>query len=482
MKRNSDLLIRTTFWLSIVAVACVGVFFILNNAYWLVADDAIVIRHTGWGIPFKCADGTIPLIGRFFPFAYLPYNICLLFCDGLVSPKAHYLINAFGFLVFVGSLSVLALRMVNNTNTLYKYFIAICFVAVAVEITYPMFILVRSTMWVDYTLVALFVLLCHCFYKSQKWIYGLCALLCINYFCYCLESNFLFPLTMGGGALIIGRMGKKNISKRDFLFSWLLICSGLLYLVLYCILVLPYVTDAYDSSHGASMGVLGNAFKMICECKMLVLILIVFFVRLIDTVKNKTEYTFFDVLLIMAVSCCCGGFALRFNLNNYYILYVLIGLPAVLYYSQLYLKGKMAIVLWPILFLLFIRPVGSQVKHNQRDRKETWKQVNLLSNKINEAKGVFCYEPIKEEYSYDVEIRTCKYNSICTYLGWLRHDMNYSITRVPSFAPVDNTVWLNALENEVLFPEDKELELYGERFYWAGWVDGYWVTTERKQP
>ena len=474
MRNSSFVLVRMAFWLFVVAVALIGVFFIIHNACWLVADDAIVIRHTGWGKAFSFPFGVYPEAGRFFPFAYCPYNILLLFNDSLISPKAHYIVNAVGFLVYVMSAAVLAVRILKETKTLFRFFVSICFVTVCVELAFPMFILVRSTMWVGYTLMMVFALLTHCFFFDHRWAFGIGALLCINFFCYCGEFIFLFPLSMGACTLLFR---KKQLEKREVVFSWLLIGSGLTYLVLYGILILPHIVNAYDGSHGGSLGIVENALKMIWGCKILILLIVILLVRVVDIVKNKKECMYYDVLLLMAAAGCCGSFILRLNLDNYYILSVLIGMPAVLYFSVYYFKEKLAIVFWVLLVLFYARSVGSEVKHNQRDRKETYRQITLLSAKIDESEGVFCYDPVVEGYSYDVEIRSCKYDIIDAYLGWLRHDPDFSIQRVPVFTPMNNTVWLSAMENRVLFPEDHQLELYGEEFYWAGWIDGYWVKT-----
>lgn len=475
MKGNSDLLVRMTFLLSVATIACVGAFFILNNAYWLVSDDAIVIQHTGWGRPFYPTDFTIPSCGRFFPLAYMSYDICLLFCNGRVSPLAHYMINTIGFLLFVGSLSVLSIRILNGIRAFYKYGLTLCFVAVSVEIAYPMFILVRSTMWIDYTLVALFSLLCHCFFDNYKWVFGVCALLCINCLCYCYETNFLLPLSLGACLLLFGRLGRKELVREEIIFSWLLIGSGVLYLLLYCILVLPYIEEPYDSSHGNPMGIVSNALTMIWKCKILLFAIVCFLVRIVVIILNKKECTLYDALMGMSIVGFWGCFALRFNLDNYYILSVLVGMPAVLYCSVQWLKNWMSGFLWALLALLFVRPVGSEVKHNQRYRKETWSQVNVLSNKIDLASGTFCYEPNIEGHKGEITLRNYKYDILCVYLGWLRQDVDYTIKRTTEFVPSDNTIWLNALENEVLFPHDKQLEVYGKKFYWAGWIDGYWV-------
>ena len=50
--KKNEALIKTFFWTlwSIILMVCV--YYIVKNAHWVIGDDAIVMEHTGSGIPF----------------------------------------------------------------------------------------------------------------------------------------------------------------------------------------------------------------------------------------------------------------------------------------------------------------------------------------------------------------------------------------------------------------------------------------------
>lgn len=473
--KNQSTFIKIAFWTVLTVITMVGAFFIVYNAQWLIGDDYELIRHTGSGVPFLPSGTVKPHIGRFFPTAYLIYDVLLLFNHGggYLSPAAHYLIHAICFVIFVAAVTMMSFQILKCQSVFYRYFISLCFVVFNIELAYPYFLQCASTIWLNYTMVVLIVVFCYYFKYKQKWIYAICALFCVNYYCYELESNFVLPLAMGVLPLLLMR---KNLSRRERVFHWLMIGSALLYLLLYAVLILPNVEKAYDGSHGAELGIVGNAITMLREQKMLLFVAVVIIVRAVDMIKNKKEFMFFDNLLFTAAACCCGCFVLRLNWGLYYVGAVLLSMSAILYFSIHYLKERWSGMVFAFLVIMSARGVRLEVKHNQRHRKGTYAQVCNLSHMLDEVDGSFWYAPAPDEDSFDVVIRDWKYKTICAYLAWMRQEPDFSIQIAPAFQCLDNTLWLNDLQNSVLFPDDKVLQENGVEVFSAGGIQGYMVS------
>ena len=473
--KNKELLIKTGFWTIWTALVAVCVYYIVRNAQWFIGDDAIVIRHTGFGRAFLPND---PLtfnrsLGRFFPFSYLAYDILLLFNDGYIGPQVHYVLHAVFFVVFVIAVTILLLRMLNNQKVQFRFFLAFLAVAVFVGRVYTMYPECFSTIWCGYTIFAMFLLFMFLFYEEGKWIYGVIALLCINYLCYCGESCFVLPLSMGVCALLFQR---KTLSPQARTFNLLLIGSALLFLALYAILILPYTETAYDGGHGSTVGVFENAIKMLWAQKLLVLALVLFVVRVVDIVKNKKDYTFYDNLLLTAAACCLGNFILRLNWTLYYNTAAMLTIPSILYFSLYYLKGKWTMGLFVLLALFYGRKIPNTIQQNQHRRIETYEGITFLSNSIDEGVAVVWYEPEVDEYSYDLVLRTWRYNAINTYLGWWRHEPEFSLDRATECNPIENSIWLSSTANDVLFPNDSCLLVHGKLLFYLSAIKGYRVS------
>lgn len=120
-------------------------FFILYNAEWLIGDDAIIIRHTGWGHPFHMSETVIPSSGRFFPFAYLVYNILWLF--GLCSIQAHFSLVAVVFVMSCTTMIILGTKSVSVSNSPLKYVMLIALLLIGVQRIYSNHLDLYSCVW-----------------------------------------------------------------------------------------------------------------------------------------------------------------------------------------------------------------------------------------------------------------------------------------------------------------------------------------------
>ena len=91
-------LIKGCFYGIVAILTGILAFLIIYNAGWIIGDDAIVIRHTGWGHFFNPADTVTPSAGRFYPLAYVIYNILPIF--QLYSVNAHFALHTLVFILF----------------------------------------------------------------------------------------------------------------------------------------------------------------------------------------------------------------------------------------------------------------------------------------------------------------------------------------------------------------------------------------------
>lgn len=474
--KNNEVIIKSVFWTLMVALVTLCVYYIVHNAQWFIGDDAVVIRHTGFGRAFLPNDHLTfnQSSGRFFPLSYLAYDVLLLFNDGYIAPRAHYILHSVFFVVFSLSVTLLLLRMLANQRELYRYLLAFLAFVVFVGRVYPQYTECFATSWCTYTLMVLFVLCLYLFHETKSWVYAVIALLCINYSCYCGESYFVLPLSMGVCALLFQR---RTLTKREKAFNWLLIGSAMLFLALYAILVLPYIESTYDGAHGTSVGMLENAFKMLWAQKLLVLALLLFIVRVVDMVKNKKEYTFYDNLLLTAAAFCCGNFLLRLNWTLYYNVSALLALPAILYFSIAYLKEKWTIVLFVLLALLYGYKIPTTIQKNQEHRRSAIREITELSNRIDEANAVYLYSPELDSNSFISGWRSWGYDALTTYLGWIRHDPEFSIASRKDFQYEGNTIWMTCKGNKELFPDNNNM---GELMFNSSDILGYYIKAKNE--
>ena len=472
MKNNKELYIKLVFWTLWTALVAMCTYYIIHNAQWLIGDDAIVIRHTGFGKAFLPSDTVSPSSGRFYPFAYLVYDILLLFGGDHISPTAHYVLQAVLFVLFVVSVTCLTLVVLENQKAIWKYSISLMVAVVFIGRVYPQYTECFSTAWFGYSVLAVFMLCVYLFYKKQKWIYGIIALLCISYNCYCVESAFVLPLSFGMCSFLFQR---KTQTSKEKVFNWCLVGSALLFLVLYSALILPYIKSAYDSAHGTDVGYVENAVKMIWAQKLLLLALVIFVIRLVDMLRNKRKYTIYDNLLMTAAACCFGNFMLRLNWTLYYNSAALLVIPPILYFSIHYLKEKWTLVLFVLLALFYGRKIPTTIQKNQEDRFGVARDVDALSERIDAVSAVYWYAPKPNEGSYGMVLDEWMYVSLCTYLGWLKYDSEFAIPREKDFRAKENTIWLKYVGNEQLNTADNCLEENGELIFDSSCIKGFYI-------
>ena len=467
---KSNTWFRIAFWTLWSIIVGICAFFIVYKAQWGLGDDAIIMRHTGFGIPFSPSDTTIPYMGRFYPFAYLLYNVLIPFSTGQITAQSHYWLHLLMFVFLSFSLAYLLLDILDGLNNGWRYLIAFLGTFVATFRLYPQFLDCFSTVWLPYSLIGLFLLFTWLFHKKKKTGFAIVALLVINYFIYCLESHFAIPLIMG----ICGLLFHREATKKEKVFYCFLVGSGLLYLTLYIILILPHIKTVYDGAHGTNVSILSNAVRMLFASKILLLALLVFIVRLYDTLVNKSKYTFFDNIILTAIGYCCCCFVLRLNWTLYYNIPALITIPAICYFGQRYLKAPITAVILLALFGLYGSKLPRVISGHQ-GRNSCFEQVTSLANEYRAGIPLIWYAPDAKTPIYEEELREWKKSSLGTYVGWILNDPEFKLEEKVVFCKDFPGIWLDASENDLLSPDRIQLKPLGEECFGIGGITGYMI-------
>ncbi len=462
---------KLLFWIIWIVIVLACAFYIVYKACWFIGDDAIVILHTGFGIPFSPADTVSPVNGRFFPLAYLVYNILPVILHGPISAQSHYLLHAIFFIIFALSITNCSLITLNAIckNTFLRYTISLLFSIICMGRVIANYLECYSTIWFDYTLVAIFLWALVSYDHNHKLRSYSIAVLSISVLVYCLEINFIIPLALG----VIGILVR---NKENYALFFILLFISLLFLILYGIIVLPRIENAYDPSHGEQVGFISNAIRMFWAQKIMVVALPLGLIRLFFIIKDKLSIIIYDMLFVSAFGLFAGGCLLRLNWTLYFTLSSLIIAPCLLYYSILYLRDFFTVSLFISLCVLYGAKIPKSIERNQEHRALINNELSTLLCEINEGRELVWYSPDSEK-SFDTVLRDWRHKSLCANIGWHIRNMNYTIASESSYS-IDNRIWLTCTENEKLFPEDDLLHENCVLVFQADDVYGYLATKE----
>lgn len=456
---NKELIVKRLFWIIILVLVCVCSYFIMHNAAWLLGDDCQSIIYTGWDKPIF-GFFVDPSLGRFFPLDYTIYDILCLFYDGRIPPSAHYFMHVLGFILFVGSFIAISFYILKDAKYWYKYTITLFVIVLAVGRSYALFVECWTGIWTIFAFLALF-LLCHVkFINTKKWIWAIVGLLGLNYILYYYETMFVIPLSLGVCALAFSY---KRMDKNDKIYNGLLVASGLIFLLLYAVLVLPKVEHFY--SHHIDVSPLMNAAKMFYAQKIMWVALVFLLYRIYLFVKKRAEFNLYDNLLLASCAYCCGAAFLGLNYVLYYIPGVLVAIPAILYFSNEYLKNTGTIILFACLAIFYGRLIPKAIANNQKNRVSTYNNIQLFIEEIGDN-NVYFYElenPELEEWEMDV--RSIHRFYLETVTGWYMNDKGFSIERKIVFNGEPGLWQVVKADQESfvrLFPSAEELVDFGE--------------------
>lgn len=448
----NEKLLKSIFWGSITAFVGILAFFIVYNAQWLVGDDAIIIRHTGFGHPFFPSDTISPSAGRFFPLAYFVYNI--LYVLGLTSAISHFGLMTVAFVLYSILLLFLGMFAIGKDKmSLWKYLTIFAIVAIGIQRSYNNYLDAYATSWFSNCCILLWCCCNYLIHQRHSVFAAILGFLAISYFCYCGETAFIFPLSYGFCGLIFSWKKATSFEKN---YYWSLICTALTFLIIYFFTCFIHIETAYDGAHGAEVTLLGNAIKMLIAQKVLLLGLCVLAWRIYCVCIKKEEYEFWDTMILSGFAFCCGCAILRLNWVLYYSQGAVCMLPALAHYLYKYLGEKWSTVILVCLALFMCRTLPKYIRENQNSRQGTTEQMVALEKQYADGQTIYWFEPTDDrEWCFDMEFRAWLRESMQTQLGWQIGNEDFKLNVITDFDA--NTaspgVYLISKQNDKLFPE-----------------------------
>ncbi len=469
---NQNTLWSIVFWSAMTALLSICSYFMIHNAWWLGGDEAIVISHTGMGVPFLPTGfpDAVSQYGRLYPFAYNLYDVLLLFGRGYISPEAHYALQAVALSIFALGFACIGLRLLKQLPAFWKYSITFCLVAISIFRVYQEFTTCYTGMWIVFMFLPVFLYCAIRFEYSENWKWGIAALLIIIYVCYCYENICVIPIALGACSLIFNY---PQLTSKKKIFNWLLVASGLLFLALYAIIVLPQATNFYG--HHSENTLFTNGLKIFIAQKIYWLALIALIIRLVQIIRRKSAYSFYDSLLLTSFAYFVGTAMLKLDFTYYYNIGSLIALVAILYYCKENLSPKWILLLMLAMMAFYGRKMPSNIKHNQTDRVKVKENVTWLANQPDSI-AVYWYTPEYEDpMDFLVDLRRCHKYSLITMMQWYLQDSNVEIKDCIEFDPLLKGIWLFPGENKKLFPNSSIPENCQEKVFDAYDIEGYLV-------
>ena len=450
---------KAVFWSFYVLLTGALAFFIIHDAGWIIGDDAIVIRKTGWGHFFKPADMVAPASGRFYPFAYIIYNILPVF--GLCSVNAHFALHTFIFVLFCAVSLLACYKAVEMKQLAWQDGILVLSAAVVcVARAYCNFLDAYSTIWVDYTLVMIWALCCYYVHTKQSKVALIIGLISVTYLTYCLETNFIFPLCYG----ILGLLFTwKKSTKFEKTYLWSLVGVGVVFLLLYFFICYLHIEEAYDGSHGQEITIIGNAIKMFVAQKVLWVVLFLVCWRAYRIFVKKEEYEFWDTILLTGCAYCSGCAVMKLNWVLYYTLASLFMITAIVHYLNKCLGTKWAWIIMLGLALFTFRKVPSYIKTNQQKRKGTAEIIEVLRNQYKAGNTLYWYAPEDDrEWCFDLGYRDWNFSCLETLFAWEIHQENYQLQIVKAFdgqagtyiLPYENNIFFQGINDTIVSAGD----------------------------
>lgn len=386
---------------------------ITHRASWSL-DDATLIQSTvGSGEMMDVYDepGFQPRIGRLFPLAYMHENIVLLFNDGYTDALPSYLLHTMLWCLFI--VVIFATSYYVLTSITDKHCICILIAIVAVLIIGQRCIYDFCQLWItisiDELLTAFISLLYIIYCRTSKWAYGLGALCAMLYFAFCYEINSIVPLVMGGTLLLF--------TKKKWM-GWGSLGIVALYVVAYCTMILPGVSEMYDSSHGASTSLIQNAISMVLLQKLLIVAFGLLIWRMYRVFIKKDMYRD-DTDTLLAIGCvyAVGCFAMRLNWGLYYNVAILYTIPAML--RELNFSTKRAGIISGIVILMisgyYTVKYPKLVKAIYQNKEANAADMQKLDAYIRDAENIAWY--VNEADAEDTD----NFYLRCHVMRYIRH-------------------------------------------------------------
>lgn len=435
--KNQENIIKWTFWGIWLAIIAVCSYFIVANAAWVDYDDSQVIMYTGWDKPIF-GFFVDPAYGRFFPLDYTVYDILPIFYDGQIPPSAHYAIHVFWFIIYMAFFAAIGLYLLKDEKPIWKYAITLALLLTVLGRTFGLFMQLWTGIWTIFIFIPIFLYGYIRFIDTKKWGFGILALIAINYVLYYYETMFTIPVAIGACSLLFSF---KKQDKQERLFNYLLIASGVLFLLLYLILVVPRIEHMYH--HYTHDSVLANAMKILFAQKIMWLVIVALIVRLIAFIKKQADYTIYDSILLASCAYCCGAATLHLDYTLYYTPAAILALPALLYFAKLYLKPWVILVLFVCLAGFYSRKLPKEINERQSMRINYYNNICKFNEIVATNVDLFYYLPENPALDEgELVIRDCKVMYLESKAGWYQNNPDFSITRVEECDNFAQGIWI----------------------------------------
>lgn len=444
--KNQENIIKWTFWGIWLAIVAVCSYFIVANAAWVDYDDSQVIMYTGWDKPIF-GFFVDPAYGRFFPLDYTVYDILPIFYDGQIPPSAHYAIHVFWFIIYMAFFAAIGLYLLKDEKPIWKYTITLALLLTVLGRTFGLFMQLWTGIWTIFTFIPIFLYGYIRFIDTKKWGFGILALIAINYVLYYYETMFTIPVVIGASSLLFSF---KKQDKQERLFNYLLIASGVLFLLLYLILVVPRIEHMYH--HYTHDSVLANAMKILFAQKIMWLVIVALIVRLVAFIKKQADYTIYDSILLASCAYCCGAATLHLDYTLYYTPAAILALPALLYFAKLYLKPWVILVLFVCLAGFYCRKLPKEINERQSMRINYYNNICKFNEIVATNVDLFYYLPENPALDEgELDIRSCKVMYLESKAGWYQNNPDFSITHVEECDDFAQGIWIMDKKDEQTF-------------------------------
>lgn len=443
-----DKYIKWSFWGIWIATIVVCSYYIVANAAWVDYDDSQVIMYTGWDKPIF-GFFVDPAYGRFFPLDYTVYDILPIFYDGQIPPIAHYAIHVFWFIIYMVFFAAIGLYILKEERTIWKYSITLALLITVLGRTFGLFMQIWTGIWTIFTFIPIFLYGYILFTETKKWGYGLLALIAINYVLYYYETMFTIPVAIGACSLLFSYKKQDN---KERIFNYLLIASGVFFLLLYLILVVPRIEHMYH--HYTKDSLFENAMKILFAQKIMWLVIVALIVRVVSFVNKQANYTIYDSMLLASCAYCCGAVALHLDYTLYYTPAAILALPAILYFAKQYMKPWMVLILFVCLAGFYGRKLPKEIKERQAMRVGYYNNICKFNDIV--AKGIDLFYYLPENPALDegeLDIRSCKVMYLESKAGWYQNNPNFTISRIEECAEFASGLWIMDNKDEQIFLE-----------------------------
>lgn len=437
--------IKVTSWCVLFAFIAICAYYAVLNAAWLIGDDAMVIKHTGIGKLFYPSEYIWPESGRFFPFAYLMYNILPIFFDGWISPQIIYSFHSICFSVGMLLCMFLLIRVQNDNHDMWKYAIALLGTVFLGTRMYHGVVNCFSTVWFDTFTQPFTVLFFILFCQTKNNIYGLLSLLMIIWCTYCSEIGFALPLVLGICGLIFRW---KEADYKEKTYYWLIVANATIFLLIYLLFIRTKTEISYDPSHGSGVTFLGNIIYIIRSQKLFWVAIPLICVRIWDVLYRKSHVTVYDILSLAAAGHCCACFILKLDWTLYYYRAYYFLIPSIIYYCNYYINSKATFTLMLVLASFYCSKIPNIIVTNQQERKSVEKFVSCIVDAIKNKNSVYWYAPnIGEANSFEFKFRDFTEDAIQACIGYELGNMDFRMIHIEDYNG-DKGYYLLPIQNE----------------------------------